>query len=69
MEIHTGMCVYVCVCFAQVGHALQDLPFTLLGASALPLFVPPFWVPGMKWEFEPWHHHRIIKWFMEIINT
>ena len=42
--------MYVCVCFTQVARALQDLPFTLLGASgtALPLFVPPFWVPGMK---------------------
>ena len=37
------MCVRVYS--TQVGHALHDLPFALLGASALPLFVPPFWVP------------------------
>ena len=42
--------VCVCILLMQVAHALQDQPFALLGASgtALPLFITPFWVPGMK---------------------
>ena len=46
----------VCILLMQVGHALQDQPFTLLRASALSIFIPPFWLPGMKSEFESQHH-------------
>jgi len=43
------------VCKLIVTHALQDLPFTFLGAFALPLLMSPFWVPTMKWAFQSWH--------------
>ena len=62
------VCGCVCVCFTQVARALQDLPFTLLGASgtALPLFIPPFWVPGMKWAFESCHHQMNL-WSVDVL--